>query len=955
MPTKNLFGYSVLSRQMLEQLMGKDTPEQDLDPFQLEMLEHGLRGFNVPGHEKRSTGNEFAEQFWTPELMGNNIKEHFESMADEFLKDNGIPKKARYLYRNGPHERPPLSILDVVQPGWNRIWTDGEAWFHRFSDGIEEDAAVYDCETFVKGSPFSMPIIGTACNADANYVWISPQLRCNGYEYQAILYAIANCSLPLHIKCKWLTYDVHPEFDAKTAPMPKLGDNKFIVMHNTAFDACRVSDRYNFFYESGTYYFDTYSAHQVCAGLNARQKWAADLKPEKTKPKFYYYGTKKSLKHAWEFHVGGRGNWPEIGDKKLRGIFVWAPSLKRIRQSWGPLMGYSMNDPITTHETFQEVWKKYRKHAPSKVTLASHLLLSAMVLPLEEDWYSWVQTCDNASNKAADEASAIFLDVAADYHAKWQSGELDPSQDPWLKWLDWRPIGNDIDGNKVARWYFDLRKEGLSSKQASSHYLLKLSWKGAPLRKLSAYPDGQTTGRKKQFGWCYPVAEDEDFDVFADGKHWRKVPHKDGEGKNVGNLLTAAYLRYFDDDILRSEASDGAKQVAILSRLRSYWISIKGRTLECAVGQAVNPFTNAKSTILAPQVVPHNTVSYRTGERLWLTLASHTSPKIGSEIKNKVKPPIGCDIVNFDFDSQELGILSAYSDKYVGISGSTAFSFSVLAGNKKEGTDMHTSTAVKTTEAISGVLPDVTIRRNAAKQSVYAMAYGAYFKTVGNTIKMWHPEIPRGLINKVAKPMLEAFKGKKSRGEEYYNGGLASQAFNAMHDLLKVPEPDTPILGNKMPPAMWPSISGSMDAPEQLNWEVQSAGASMLQCIVVSSWWMAKRFQIPAALCFSMHDEVVFYCHKNFSELWAFLLQICHAWTWCLLHYNIGIYDMPLTRAFAESINIDRTWRKAAKGPKARTKTPTFRDIPDGRELGIGQLYEQSEIAKLRWEALTNA
>ena len=627
-------------------------------------------------------------------------------------------------------------------------------------------------------------------------------------------------------------------------------------------------------------------------------------------------------------------------------------------------MPYAMNDPIKTHEVFKEVWKVYRKHCPSLVTLASHLMLGASILPAEKDWPEWVKHCETVYKEKKAEMGQAFSDLAIEYHTAWQDGELDPATDDWLCMLNWKEVGLDADGKKVAFWYRDMAANGLTTKQSASHYLLKLLWNGQPLRKIAITPP--EGGRKKQYGWCWRVAKFDEpmtlaeadaigYDVRDDeGSIWKRVPHKEGDGRNVGALLGAEYLRYMDDLVLTCDGeatSDGkgkAHKVGLLTRVISYWQSARARISEQSYRTAINPLTGAKEYIIAPHVCPHNTVSYRTGENLWLTLAAHTAPKIGSEVKAKLRPPTGYAIVNFDFDSQELAILSAYSDKYAGASGSTAFSFSVLAGDKSQGTDMHTATARRVSEQVRDIAGE-DICRDAAKQSIYAMCYGAYFKTVGRTIKFWHPRLPADVINKIAKPMLDSFKGARAKGEEYYQGGMASAAFNAMHDLLLQDEPATPVLFNKMPKAMWPAICGDMDAPEQLNWQVQSAGASMMQCAVVSSWWLAKKLDIKASLAITVHDELVYYCQKQYSELFAYCLQIAHAWGWCLLHYNLGIYDMPCIRAFASGISIDKVFRKYHKQD---TATPTYPSTSPGKSVNMHDLLPQAEIAKQRWELL---
>ena len=967
----NTLGYKVLSQQMIERVMGKEAADHPpiLEGLEKILLEENLRQFQIP--ELRSTGNEFEQDFWMPELLGDNSFDHFEGMARKFLKKFKLIKKAKWLMNSPPHPTPPSQLLYRAQPGWNRYeLVDGKEWKHTAVEEIVESAAALDWETFVQGLTANSPIIGTAVNPDAAYVWISPFLRLNGFDYMAVLIGLQRGYTDPVLQFKSLLNDVHPEYhqanfvkNAKAAnrTYPSVGRNKLIVNHNSAFDAVRVQERYEYFNESGTFFFDTMSAHNITHGFNSNTAWLAKVKDGFKYPA-WHHGSSASLKNCWEFYCGSRtgetNRWPEVGDKKLRNIFVDAPNLKTIRESWEPLMDYSMNDPVKTHELFRVLYEIFRKHCPSLVSLASHYLVSTTVLPVDSDWYNWMVHCEKTFQKTINEINQIFEQIADGYHTDWQEGDLDPTLDPWLKHLNWKPIGKDNEGNLVATWYHKLKKTGISTKSVDSHYIMKLSWTPSEdigpqtLAKAKEQVMDKKKGKKvwKSAGWCYTTPDHLECD-FKDeeGIGWTRVPHADGSDSNVGGVLSQDYIQHFEEGTLKAEAGELATKVAELTQLSSYWLSNRQRVFDNHTGYAMNPFSGHAELVIAPHVVPNNTVTYRTGENLWLTLAAHLKvPKIGSELKAKVRPPLGCHIVNFDYDSQELGLLDIIGTQYSGISGGTPLAYGVLVGDKANGTDMHSTIAKKVSEMVK-----VLVKRSAAKQAVYAIMYGVGKNKLSRTVRITDISLGKKLCDTIAVNLIGEFKGKKGRGEKYYQGGLASLSFNGMTDCLSQEIPQTCILGNQMSHPIRPEHHrGNVSNPALLNWTIQSAGASMLQCTVVGMWYMSDLLKIPASFALSMHDEFVTYCHKNYSKMWAMCLQMVHLWVWGLVHYQHKLYDLPCVRAYASGISIDKLWRKE---PDAKVNTPTFtRYHSKGKSCTIEELVSEVTNIKQRYEYFSN-
>ena len=84
----------------------------------------------------------------------------------------------------------------------------------------------------------------------------------------------------------------------------------------------------------------------------------------------------------------------------------------------------------------------------------------------------------------------------------------------------------------------------------------------------------------------------------------------------------------------------------------------------------------------------------------------------------------------------------------------------------------------------------------------------------------------------------------------------------------------------------------------------------------------------------------------------AYLLQVAHAWVWSLLHFQMGVFDMPLNRVFASGIAIDDILRKDCTKP---VKTPTFEYAKLGFEVKMKELVDKgfARRAKNEWKQMS--
>lgn len=632
--TTNDLGYVILKPELAKQFAGSGFEAKRLGEFEASMLLS-----NLPA-ESRGEHPQIDKLPFVPTLHGESIYAHYEAISQQLLAP--FSESMQRLATCQILPLPPAEAIKL-KPGWQRYTFDIEAgWLAESVQQILEESFFYDCETFVKGSTFGHPIIGTALSDKAYYIWLHPDLLSDS--------------------------------DAYTPCMPELRNSQsFIAIHNSAFDSCRILDRYRLSQNQRHFYFDTMSAQQLIAGCDRIQRWQISNFADEQLGDWANYASEMSLVACYEHWSGCK---LPADAKDPRKLFVQADSLAEIRAQLLTCVEYAINDCYLGLYVFQAQYPRYLQQAPSKVVLAGHMLANQAVLPVQDDWHEWLIHCENTYNRLQNQIKQAFTDIADALHAKWQADEFSPEFDPWCKTWDWRFVSENPESPyyKIARWYrprFDSKALlNVGTKTDFAHQLLRLCYEGQPIFK------------HKEMGWCY------------DEENPKRIPHKNGiPNTNVGNLLTDGYLRYFETDLITSEHAI-AREIIQHNRLCTYWAGYRARLFAMHTQLAENPRDGSKPcTLLAPQGRVHGTITGRQIEPTWATLASFGHARIGSELRAKVRAPKGYKLVSFDTDQQELQIARVYADSYMGISGSTPFSFQVLAGDKANGTDMHSANA----------------------------------------------------------------------------------------------------------------------------------------------------------------------------------------------------------------------------------------------------------------------
>ncbi|GAA6024384.1 hypothetical protein JCM8202_004690 [Rhodotorula sphaerocarpa] len=522
--------------------------------------------------------------------------------------------------------------------------------------------------------------------------------------------------------------------------------------------------------------------------------------------------------------------------------------------------------------------------------------------------------------------------------------------------------GEHADADELVwpKWYWDLdsASKGLdvSIGKRATPLLLKLQWKGFPL----AY--------SKDHGWCYRMTA-EAFDQVTDASmkpltfqavedvsladdvdgYYFKLPHPDGEAKNVGSPLSKSFVSAFEDGLLTSEFP-AARDALNLNASCSYWKSSRERIADQMVvweGDARHetPTAEAIATgrvpedthgLILPQVVPMGTITRRAVERTWLTASNAKKNRVGSELKSMVRAPPGYAIVGADVDSEELWICSVMGDAQIGIHGATAIGWMTLEGTKSAGTDLHSKSA-----SILG------ISRDAAKVFNYSRIYGAGVKHAVQLLLKSNPGLSKDEATALAKNLYSATKGVKDRSNtfdrQFWHGGTESFVFNKLEEIAQSEQPRTPALGCGLTSALTKAHlladgenkAGEGFLPSRVNWVVQSSGVDYLHLLLVSMEYLNKRYGIDARYLISVHDEIRYLVKEEDKYRAALALQIANLWTRSLFAYRLQMPDLPQGCAFFSAVDIDSCFRKEVNMPCVTPSNPE--PIPFGESLDIDE------------------
>lgn len=891
-------GYSILSPSMAKAAFGEEAVNQyKPDSKKIPSIIEEMERFGVTFPIKNPDIFEKLPDFKIPQLVGNNISEHFTNISESILSD-----KVKLLkdFADIQVPSPPEASDLVYKSGWVRYrWTDAGWDISTATNGLKDiPIAIFDCETFVKGTEFGHPILATAVSSDSYWVWMHESFVDSSVHYT-------------------------PQF------VPLGTTNSLLIAHNCGFDRQRTQEAYYFHHDPfnptkpfGNLWFDTVSAHVNVSGLAAEQRfWFTDSKKSgsfmsKIAPKWVDKGSMNNLVDAYNFHVQPMEK-VEKETKETRNLFVVAESMSDFDPDKDRLVTYALQDVKLTFDLYSVVVLKYLQSNPSLTTLYGHFAQTSSILPVTPEWNQWVNNCEKIWEESIDRQSELLSELAQQLLEDWKNDELDTESDPWLSQLDWTAnYALKKDGKPKSIWYGipdwyrkvsrndketkTIILEPITTKMNISHILLRLKWNGKPMVFF------------KEKGWTYWDDEKSEY---------LRLPHPKGEGNNVGGVLSNDYLDDFESGTLSSDLPQAQELIQLAIRV-SYWTSVRSRVKS----QLPSSANDQEISVIVPQTIPHNTATNRAGEHLWLTVPDPKPNKIGTEVKTRVQIKSPWVFISSDYDGQESVIASVFADSYHKIPGSTQFSYSILAGSKDDGTDIHSMTA-KT----------INISRSIAKNCNYGMQYGAGVATLATTIRKGNKSMSVEDAEFLAKKLISAKKGRKaSRTSNTLIGGSDSHAYNEMSRIANTLIPKNPLSGTKMSTAFRPQVVGKDFFTMRNNWVIQSTGSAMLHAFLTGMEYLTRRYNVQARFCMSVHDSILYVCREKDADLVSALYQVAHLWSWTWLRYNYGICEMPHANAWFSSIEIDHIFRKSATASTVTVSQPL--QEPHGRAHTITSL-----------------
>ncbi|KAJ8304120.1 hypothetical protein KUTeg_017703 [Tegillarca granosa] len=216
-----------------------DKKAEQIEEIQKHLEKHGLWNRDIPFIKN--------VDFNLPELIGDNIDEHFRKLATDQVSD--YIKIADDLVSCSVPERPNSWVFEA---GWTKYDEEGNTTKVAFP---EENAIVFDIEVLVPEGPY--PTMATAVSPKYWYSWCGEQL--------------------IKDKFKWTSNphlaDLIPLETCKNTNTPPDGDwkKRLVIGHNVGFDRSFVKEQY-YIQKSLLRFMDTMSLHIAVCGLTNFQR-----------------------------------------------------------------------------------------------------------------------------------------------------------------------------------------------------------------------------------------------------------------------------------------------------------------------------------------------------------------------------------------------------------------------------------------------------------------------------------------------------------------------------------------------------------------------------------------------------------------------------------------------------------------------------------------------------------
>ncbi|CAH1254097.1 POLG [Branchiostoma lanceolatum] len=422
-PTRmNPIDIQMLSKPLHDQIFKQEPayPTEDVERSVHHLKTHDLWG--------KETSPLPEVDFKLPDLLGENIDEHFKEIAKQQSKP----------YLDAAHVIANSRLPTMPQEWrWSRGWTrydrSGQVTTVDYPD---EEAIVFDVEVCMSEGDF--PTLATAASPNAWYSWVSDRLMEDHYSWSP-----------------------RPTLDDLIAMETAVGSikpggadwrEKIVIGHNVSFDRSYIKEQY-FMKGPKTRFLDTMSLHMAISGLTSFQRilWLASRAGKKQGLKDVREYTSKTRK---QFKGKGIGGWDwlnvssinNLGDvhvlytggpkleKTERDVFVKG-TLEDVRNQFQELMTYCAKDVRATHEIFSMQLPMFLERFPHPVTLAGMLEMGQCYLPVNSNWERYLRDADETFQDLQKEMKLSLMHLANDACQLMHDNRY--QEDPWLWELDW--------------------------------------------------------------------------------------------------------------------------------------------------------------------------------------------------------------------------------------------------------------------------------------------------------------------------------------------------------------------------------------------------------------------------------------------------------------------------------------------------------------------------------------
>ena len=434
--------------------------------------------------------------------------------------------------------------------------------------------------------------------------------------------------------------------------------------------------------------------------------------------------------------------------------------------------------------------------------------------------------------------------------------------------FDWTPTRSGASKN-VPKWYKDLSSTGTKKNPKNPFsvgtniavYLLGVLWDGEPIRYRKIGNKG---------GWV--------------DHRGVPLPHPSG-GENLGTPFCKDYLAYATAGKLTSSVLSQEQVVEIYRNilLSGQWTQFRSRYHDVYTHES--EYEGLK--FVKPAINPGGTVTGRAKSTVWVVTPNEKeifdgSIKIGSDMQNYIVPPPGYKVVGADFTSQESWLATLLSDAQAGKIASNPWCRSVLYGDKKKGTDIH-----------SVVASALDIDRSPAKNCNFAKQYGCGVQKL--VIMLMLAGIPLEVAEHKAQQFVTLLQGPE---------GIAKAMFGTLRELSQIPAIRTAILGCRVPESLDHTYCGRNFVTTRQNWLIQSAGVDCIHALLTILNAFLIEYEVDAILLLHRHDAVYFAVKEGQEEIFEPCLQQAHYLTKQLAYEQAVAQANQLNKAKGHTVFI---------------------------------------------------